>query len=118
MDSPREVGRLRSVSVNPSASASLRAIPSRTSSSWPLMAALTVSTLAFAVALTWSWHYYGLSLDSRFDAPLHRQLRPSGSFGHLYGNIGIALILGNLLYLVRRRLVSVAWLGSMRAWMD
>jgi len=36
----------------------------------------------------------------------------------MYGNVGIALILGNLLYLVRRRLVNVTWLGSMRAWMD
>lgn len=97
---------------------SLRAIPSRTSSSLPLVVALSVSTLAFAVVLSRGWHYYELPLDSRFDAPLHHQLRPSGSLGHLYGNIGIALILGNLLYLVRRRLVSVKWLGSMRAWMD
>jgi hypothetical protein len=97
---------------------SLRAIPLRASSSWPLVAALTVTTVAFAVVLSYSWHYYDLSLDSRLDSSLHDRLRPSGSFGHLYGNVGIALILGNLLYVVRRRLVSVAWLGSMRAWMD
>ncbi|HET9990632.1 MAG TPA: hypothetical protein VFQ65_19015, partial [Kofleriaceae bacterium] len=112
------MGKLHTVSVNPSASMSLRAIPSRTSSSWPLVVALSVSTLAFAVVVSHGWHYYELPLDSRFDAPSHQQLRPSGSLGHLYGNIGIALILGNLLYLVRRRLVSVKWLGSMRAWMD
>jgi hypothetical protein len=106
------------VSVKSSASISLRAIPLRASSSWPLIAALTVTTVAFAVMLSYGWRYYGLSLDSRLDSNLHDRLRPSGSFGQLYGNIGIALILGNLLYLVRRRLVSVAWLGSMRAWMD
>lgn len=68
--------------------------------------------------LSYSWSYYRLPWESRFDASLHRQLRSSGSIGHLYGNVGIALILGNLLYLVRRRFVHVPWLGSMRAWMD
>jgi len=70
------------------------------------------------VLLSYSWHYYNLPWDARFDDPLHRRLRSSGSIGHLYGNIGLAIILGNLLYLVRRRLVNVTWLGSMKAWMD
>jgi hypothetical protein len=106
------------MSVSPSASTSLRAIPTRATSSWPLIAALVVMTLGFAVVLAYGWSYYGLGLDDRFGAPLHHRLRPAGSFGHQFGNVGILLILGNLLYLVRRRLVSVAWLGSMRAWMD
>lgn len=97
---------------------SLRAIPTRSASSWPLVAGLTLTTIAFAVVLSYHWKYYELTWDARFDSPLHHRLRSSGNLGHLYGNIGIALILGNLLYLVRRRLVSVAWLGSMRAWMD
>jgi hypothetical protein len=74
--------------------------------------------LAFAVLLSYGWHYYRLPWDARFDDPLHKKLRSSGSIGHLYGNVGLAIILGNLLYLVRRRLVSVTWLGSMKAWMD
>lgn len=82
------------------------------------MAALTLATLAFAVLVSYSWHYYVLAWDDRFDAPLHRRLRSSGSLGHLYGNVGLALILGNLLYLVRRRLVNVPWLGAMKGWMD
>ena len=77
-----------------------------------------MTTVAFVVLLSYSWDYYRLPWDARLDAPLHHRLRPWGSLGHLYGNVGIALILGNLLYLVRRRLVGVAWLGSMRAWMD
>jgi hypothetical protein len=77
-----------------------------------------VTTVAFVVLLSYSWSYYSLPWEERFESPLHHRLRPWGSLGHLYGNIGIALILGNLLYLVRRRLVGVAWLGSMRAWMD
>jgi hypothetical protein len=77
-----------------------------------------VTTLAFAVLVSYSWDYYRLPWEARLDSPLHHRLRPWGSIGHLYGNVGIALILGNLFYLVRRRLVGVAWLGSMRAWMD
>ena len=100
------------------ASPGFRAIGSRSGSSWPLVAALIVTTLAFAVLLSYSWRYYELPWDARFDDPLHRRLRSSGSIGHLYGNIGLAIILGNLLYLVRRRLVNVTWLGSMKAWMD
>ncbi len=63
------------------------------------------------------WPYYQLAWAERFEAPEHRVLRSSGSTGHLYGYIGLGLILGNLLYLVRRRLPTWTWLGSMRAWM-
>jgi len=94
------------------------AISSRRPSSWILPAALAVTAAAFLAALAYSWSYYGLPWEARFDSPLHRRLRSSGSVGHLYGYIGLALIVGNLLYLVRRRLVNVTWLGSMRAWMD
>jgi hypothetical protein len=75
-------------------------------------------TVAFVVLISYSWDYYELPWDARFDAPLHQRLRSSGSLGHLYGNLGLLLIAGNLLYLVRRRLVNVTWLGSMKAWMD
>jgi hypothetical protein len=77
-----------------------------------------VTTVAFVVLISYSWSYYRLPWEERFDSPMHTQLRSYGSVGHLYGNIGIALILGNLLYLVRRRYVHVVWLGSMTAWMD
>lgn len=95
-----------------------RAIRARSAASIPLVAALTVSAVAFAVLLSYGWRYYDLPWDARFDSDLHHRLRSSGSLGQLYGNIGIVLILGNLLYLVRRRLVNVPWLGSMKAWMD
>lgn len=100
------------------ASPGFRATVSRSGSSWPLIAALTVTTAAFAVLLSYSWRYYELPWDARFDSELHRRLRSSGSIGHLYGNVGMVLILGNMLYLVRRRWVNVTWLGSMKAWMD
>lgn len=84
----------------------------------PFVAASILTIVAIAVVLWVSWDYYQLSWEDRFDAPLHKRLRSSGEIGHLYGNVGLLLIFGNLLYLVRRRLVSVTWLGSMRAWMS
>lgn len=78
---------------------------------------MAVTILVGAVLLWYRWDYYGLPWEDRFDSPFHRRLRSSGNIGHLYGNVGLLLILGNLLYLVRRRLVSVTWLGSMQAWM-
>ena len=100
--------------ISSSSSVSIRAIPSRSASSWALVAALILTALAFAVLVSYSWTYYGLAWDARFDAPLHRSLRSSGSIGHLYGNVGLALILGNLLYLVRRRFDATTCAGSSR----
>ncbi len=69
-------------------------------------------------ALLWrGLPYYALGSELRIDAPMHRALRPSGTLGHGYGVVGTALILSNLLYLVRRRLAHVRWLGSMRGWL-
>lgn len=106
------------MAANSTRFARLRAIPSRSTSSWPLTVALVLAALAFAALVAYSWRYYALAWDDRFDSALHPRLRSSGSLGHLYGNVGLVLILGNMLYLVRRRLVNVTWLGSMKAWMD
>jgi hypothetical protein len=106
------------MSETPAELARLPAISSRRPGSWALPAALAVTAVAACVVIAYSWRYYELPWEARFDAPLHRRLRSSGTLGHLYGWIGLTLILGNLLYLVRRRVVNVTWLGSMRAWMD
>ena len=55
--------------------------------------------------------------------PLHpdyRRLGPAGFLGHGYGMVGTALILTNLLYLVRRRFTKYvpAWMGSVRGWLN
>src|SRR3990167_9133126 len=90
--------------------ARVAAIRSRRPASWVLPVAFAVTAVAFGMVLAHSWAYYQLPWEARFDAPLHRRLRSSGSLGHLYGYIGLGLIVGNLLYLVRRRLVNVTWL--------
>jgi hypothetical protein len=81
---------------------------------WAIMAAGLGGLVYLAIK---GWSYYHLPWRARFGTPLHRRLRSSGRVGHLYGWIGLGLILGNLLYLVRRRFAGVEWLGSMRNWM-
>ena len=84
---------------------------------WSYPSILALALLALAILAVRGWAYYGLPASDRFDAPLHPQLRSSGTIGHLYGYVGLALVLGNLLYLVRRRFAHVEGFGSMRAWM-
>jgi len=64
--------------------------------------------------------YYRLALDARADHPDFRTLSPSGFLGHGYGIVGTALILTNLLYLVRRRFARHIpdSFGTMKAWLN
>ena len=71
--------------------------------------------------LAWrGFDFYRQSLSQRPMHPDYRKLSPSGLIGHGYGMVGTALILTNLLYLVRRRFAKYlpAWVGSMRAWLN
>jgi dihydropyrimidine dehydrogenase (NAD+) subunit PreT len=61
--------------------------------------------------------FYRLSVMQRVDHPDFRMLSPSANLGHGYGIAGTALILTNLLYLVRRRFARLS-VGSLRAWLD
>jgi dihydropyrimidine dehydrogenase (NAD+) subunit PreT len=61
--------------------------------------------------------FYRLSVVSRVDHQDFRVLSPSSNLGHGYGIAGTALILTNLLYLVRRRFARLS-VGSLRAWLD
>lgn len=80
-----------------------------------MVVAVLVSLGAFLLYRGWS--FYWLDLDARLDHVDYDQLRPSGDIGHGYGILGTLLILGNLLYLARRRFAR-ANLGSMRLWLD
>lgn len=63
------------------------------------------------------WEFYRLSVGERVDHPDFRMLGPGSNLGHGYGIAGTALILTNLLYLVRRRFARLS-MGSLRAWLD
>ena len=71
--------------------------------------------------LAWrGFDFYRQGLSERPLHPDYRKLSPSGLIGHGYGMVGTALILTNLLYLVRRRFAKFlpAWIGSMKAWLN
>jgi hypothetical protein len=80
-----------------------------------------VLLLAIGGALVWrGFAFYRLPLAERVGHPDYRALNPAGLIGHGYGIVGTALILSNLLYLVRRRLAKHLpdSIGSMRAWLN
>ncbi len=76
---------------------------------------------AVGAALVWrGFDFYRQGLADRSSHPDYRTLSPSGFLGHGYGIIGTAMILTNLLYLVRRRFAASlpSWVGSMKAWLN
>jgi hypothetical protein len=80
---------------------------------------LFVLTLVTSGLAFYGWDFYRLGLADRVVHPMFQKLKPSGLVGHGYGMVGTALILTNLLYLVRRRLTrAMAWAGSVRAWLN
>ena len=66
----------------------------------------------------WPCHgYYLLPAGQRPLDPFHEFLRPSGRGGLTFGILGTLLMVLNLGYLARKRLIEAAWLGSLRSWM-
>ncbi len=61
--------------------------------------------------------FYSLDIFARADSPDRELLSPGAPIGHGYGVVGTALILTNLLYVIRRRFPR-APLGSMRVWLN
>jgi hypothetical protein len=61
--------------------------------------------------------YYVLPAAARPLYAHHALLRSSGRWGLSFGMGGTLLLFLNLTYLVRKRLISIAWLGSLRSWM-
>lgn len=72
---------------------------------------------ALIACLVQGWDYYALASSQRPFHPQYGVLRPSGHMGLIWGVIGAALILFNLSYLLRRRLIGWHWLGSLRTWL-
>jgi thioredoxin reductase/Pyruvate/2-oxoacid:ferredoxin oxidoreductase delta subunit len=76
--------------------------------------ALALATLLFAI---WHSDYYGLPLSERPAHPKHASLRPGLNFGLGAGIGAAALIVVNLLYLVRKSARFKFTLGSFKLWM-
>jgi hypothetical protein len=87
----------------------------RVLSIWTVAITALVATV---IVLAWHWDYYGLPRPQRPFHEDHSTLHPSGTIGLSLGIIGMVLFVLNLGYLVRRQLITVPGLGSLRSWMD
>jgi len=74
--------------------------------------ALLIAAMAYA-----GRDYYRLPAEARPQHPRHAELRSSGTTGLACGLAGSLLMLANLTYLVRKRFIRWAWIGSLRSWM-
>ena len=72
-----------------------------------------------AALLAYGWDYYQTPLAERAYAPLHDQLKPSGSVGLLYGIAGTAsMLVGVMLYSTRRRAKLLGKVGKLKHWLS
>jgi len=76
---------------------------------------LTLGALAFAL-----WHrgYYALPDEARPLHPDHLRLRPASGLGLAFGVVAAALVVVNLLYVVRRAARGKWAIGTLQAWMS
>jgi hypothetical protein len=83
---------------------------------------ITVLVLVVLTALMlWrGFDYYRQGLSARAVHRDYRLLNPAGFLGHGYGMVGTAMIVTNLLYLVRRRFAKYIppQLGTMKTWLN
>ena len=82
-----------------------------------LLWGLGLSLAVAAWTLLWQ-QYYGLDPVARTRAPQHGWLRPTGPVGLAAGVLASALILTNLLYVLRRSRLGRFIAGSLQDWMS
>jgi len=80
---------------------------------WALILALAALTWAVAYG-----DYYRLPLGERPRSPHHEWLRPAGTVGLVLGIVAVALIIGNLAYLLRRHQLFGFARGKLQSWMS
>ncbi|MFO0984841.1 MAG: hypothetical protein U1E76_24455 [Planctomycetota bacterium] len=81
------------------------------------MALLAIGIGALALLLIRDRAYYLAPVTVQAAHPRHSLLRSSASVGLALGLCGLSLMTFNLLYLVRRALLNVRFLGALRSWM-
>ncbi|MCX6281337.1 MAG: hypothetical protein NTU51_05190 [Bacteroidetes bacterium] len=84
-----------------------------------LFALSVVVMVTFALILYFGFPYYRLPIEERFFNMLYPILKPGGSWGHGFGIIGsICMILGIVLYMVRKRSRSLSRFGLLKYWLE
>jgi len=115
---PFELLRKSGVSFDPSHRAPVTPV---TEQGTGILRALAVAFLLSVFSLAWAlWHadYYGLEPAERAAHWKHALLHPARGAGLWLGITAVALILANLLYLVRRAQWLRVTFGSLQAWMS
>jgi putative YpdA family bacillithiol system oxidoreductase len=76
-----------------------------------------LGALIFAVLAVAGWDYYGLTNPERLKHPMHKLLRPAGTWGHGVGIVATLFMLSNFLYSVRKRFEILKGTGPIRGWL-
>lgn len=115
--SPVELLERSGVSFDPSARPAATPLVERGTGVFPALVGATVcAALALGFAV-WNADYYALSFEERPMNPKHLSLGPDRGFGFALGIVAAALIVINLLYLVRRSAKFAREWGSLTGWM-
>ncbi|MFN8256057.1 MAG: hypothetical protein U0W24_10240 [Bacteroidales bacterium] len=84
---------------------------------------ITILVLIVVITFFQLWRsgfsYYKTSMEERYFHPQNESLKPSGIIGHGLGVIGsFLMIFGMLMYIIRKRLKSMARWGSLKYWLE
>jgi hypothetical protein len=74
--------------------------------------------MAVLILAAGGWRYYRTPLVVRGYEPMHALLRPSGPVGQTLGLAGALMMLVPFLYMLRKRVTSTRWPGSMKTWLE
>ncbi len=85
---------------------------------WLPLVIAGVALVWLGSVLCWGWEYYGLPRLQRPFHPTDHLLRPSSPMGLWFGLVAAVFFVLNLGYLIRKRLIKIRAMGSLRAWMD
>lgn len=84
---------------------------------WMLLLTLLLSTFVIIIS-TFGWDYYRSPLTARFRSPLHSTLKPGGEAGHMLGIVGAGMLVGLLVYSVRKRSSRLRDWGKLSSWLN
>jgi hypothetical protein len=78
-----------------------------------------ITVLILALIIYNGYSYYTTPFEQRFFSQDHELLKPSGMWGHGFGIIGsILMIIGVLIYMIRKRVKSFVHLGILKHWLE
>ena len=83
-----------------------------------LIAGIVSGILIVATLLFGGWSYYRTPLRVRGFDPGHAWLRPAGRAGQIFGIAGTVVMLGTLVYVLRKKSRRLARIGTSKNWLE